>query len=620
LTKNISVLQPNGGEIWRVGTQKLITWASYSVSNVKIDYSSNNGTTWNPITASVSAASQSYLWTVPQSFTSQCVVRLIDLADSTTRDLSDTVFTITNSVSLLSPIGGEVWKKESVHKITWTNAPFKTAQLEYSSNNGSSWLPIANSVPAAAPGYSWTVPTICSSNYLVRIKDSSDVDNYFVNPAPFTVFDVGMTNPVGGERFNGKDSVQITWSAEYVSKLKIEYSFDSGSSWRIITDSVDASLLKYWWHIPNLNVPFGLVRISNIAAKEFFYVCSSFTVTKILNPNLIQNGDFSNAMGNWDTYVNTPAAAILSVDNGKLFASITNGGTANWHIQLLQSGLNLQQGKTYDLTFDAYAASPRSIYLGTSMNSGSYTEYNNATAQLSATSKSFNFTLQMSSPTDPQARLFVNLGLSNINVYMDNIALREHDNVKSISLTAPLKDSVLSGNSKYKIIWNTQNISTIHLYYKFWNSSTWVPISQNINAVLGNYSWTVPNVDDSCQIKIVDASDNSVCAFSEMFQIHNITYVQDDQSVLPKDHYISQNYPNPFNPSTVIKYQLPNAGRVSIKIYNILGKEVMTLVDEFLKEGYYQVKFDASTLPSGIYIYQLRTNNFVSSKKMMLVK
>ena len=83
---------------------------------------------------------------------------------------------------------------------------------------------------------------------------------------------------------------------------------------------------------------------------------------------------------------------------------------------------------------------------------------------------------------------------------------------------------------------------------------------------------------------------------------------------------MDQNFPNSFNPSTMIKYQIPQYGFVTLRIYDILGSEVKTLVNEYKEIGRYEVKFDASDLPSGMYIYQLKSGEFISSKKMMLVK
>ncbi len=89
---------------------------------------------------------------------------------------------------------------------------------------------------------------------------------------------------------------------------------------------------------------------------------------------------------------------------------------------------------------------------------------------------------------------------------------------------------------------------------------------------------------------------------------------------IPVEYNLSQNYPNPFNPSTTILYSIPRSGNVIMKIYNVLGQEVQTLVDQFQPAGNYKVSFDAGSLTSGIYFYSIRYDNFVQVKKMILVK
>ena len=84
--------------------------------------------------------------------------------------------------------------------------------------------------------------------------------------------------------------------------------------------------------------------------------------------------------------------------------------------------------------------------------------------------------------------------------------------------------------------------------------------------------------------------------------------------------YLQQNYPNPFNPSTQIKFTIPAESHVTLKVYNLLGNEVATLVDEQKPQGNYDVKFNASSLSSGIYIYRLQTDYFTITKKMTLIK
>lgn len=94
----------------------------------------------------------------------------------------------------------------------------------------------------------------------------------------------------------------------------------------------------------------------------------------------------------------------------------------------------------------------------------------------------------------------------------------------------------------------------------------------------------------------------------------------ENENGLPVVYALEQNYPNPFNPSTKINFSIPENGVVTLKVFDILGKEVMTLVDEVMPASHHTVEFDASMLSSGIYFYRIQVNSFVSVKKMMLIK
>jgi hypothetical protein len=89
---------------------------------------------------------------------------------------------------------------------------------------------------------------------------------------------------------------------------------------------------------------------------------------------------------------------------------------------------------------------------------------------------------------------------------------------------------------------------------------------------------------------------------------------------LPEEFSLTQNYPNPFNPSTTIRYELPHASRVSLKVYNMLGQQVATLVNETKDAGIHEVKFDNSNLTSGVYFYRLEAGDFVQTKKLAILK
>ncbi len=109
---------------------------------------------------------------------------------------------------------------------------------------------------------------------------------------------------------------------------------------------------------------------------------------------------------------------------------------------------------------------------------------------------------------------------------------------------------------------------------------------------------------------------------------HFLTTAVEEPDILPRNYSLSQNYPNPFNPTTTIKYSIPSVEtlhttslqRITLKIYDTLGREITTLVDEIKQPGTYSVKFNAGSLPSGAYFYQIKAGNYRDTKKLMLLK
>jgi hypothetical protein len=98
------------------------------------------------------------------------------------------------------------------------------------------------------------------------------------------------------------------------------------------------------------------------------------------------------------------------------------------------------------------------------------------------------------------------------------------------------------------------------------------------------------------------------------------TRINNNKTETPDKYSLSQNYPNPFNPVTKINFSIPKNGFVTIKIYDILGKEVDVLVNKEYSAGVYSIDYDGSKLSSGVYFYKLCSGNFIETKKMMLVK
>jgi hypothetical protein len=107
--------------------------------------------------------------------------------------------------------------------------------------------------------------------------------------------------------------------------------------------------------------------------------------------------------------------------------------------------------------------------------------------------------------------------------------------------------------------------------------------------------------------------------YTQTYYAATITSVKEEATV-PKSFALGQNYPNPFNPSTSIKYQIPVATKVTLNVFDILGREITTLVDGVEEPGYKAVKFIATSLPSGVYFYRLQAGAFTDTKKLLIIR
>ena len=99
-----------------------------------------------------------------------------------------------------------------------------------------------------------------------------------------------------------------------------------------------------------------------------------------------------------------------------------------------------------------------------------------------------------------------------------------------------------------------------------------------------------------------------------------ITAVETNKDNLPTEFALEQNYPTPFNPSTKISWQLPIGIQATLKVYDVLGKEVATLVNEYKPAGTYELTWNAANLPSGVYFYRIKAGSFIQTRKMILLK
>jgi hypothetical protein len=167
----------------------------------------------------------------------------------------------------------------------------------------------------------------------------------------------------------------------------------------------------------------------------------------------------------------------------------------------------------------------------------------------------------------------------------------------------------------------TGNAPPRSIRYKSFDGNIWTQsaqVSDASNDVTGLQKPEVADIDGSTPVfAFVGGNYTNVYFDNFSWTPSDINEISGD---LPEIYSLEQNYPNPFNPSTSIQFRIPENSFVSLKIYNVLGKEVSTLMNEEKNAGTYEVNFNASALSSGVYFYKLEAGNFVQTKKMILMK
>lgn len=190
----------------------------------------------------------------------------------------------------------------------------------------------------------------------------------------------------------------------------------------------------------------------------------------------------------------------------------------------------------------------------------------------------------------------------------------------TVDITAPIGGETYQIQDTIDITWNSLNIDTVQIAFSSNGGTNWYLVGY-APASEGTYSWIIPNVTAGSQWKVMirDYKNLLLLDSSARFTVNPRVGVDLDKSI-PKAYALQQNYPNPFNPSTTIKFELPKESKVELKVYNAIGQEVASLINTVMSAGYHEIRFNASHLATGVYIYRINAGEFTATKKMMLIK
>jgi len=175
-----------------------------------------------------------------------------------------------------------------------------------------------------------------------------------------------------------------------------------------------------------------------------------------------------------------------------------------------------------------------------------------------------------------------------------------------IGLKEVWDDSQWIVDTRYSYSYNSKGYFT-HGIYELWEYGNWVP-----------YDWGIIRIENP------DGFIHHLWTYQGFVYYYSPTKVEAEGDIILKDFHLSQNYPNPFNPTTTISYAIPQTANVTLNVYDVLGNEIATLVNEEKPSGSYEIEFSTGlihqTLSSGIYFYRLQAGDFVDTKKMLLLK
>ena len=450
--KNVTITSPKGGEKWCAGDIDTIRWSSTGIDSVKILYSTNGGSSWTNIIQKW-PSNKGYPWTVPQTLSNNCLVKICNLDDSPC-DQSDSSFSITTvSLTLLSPNGGQSWLVGGSQNIIWESNCITNVKIDYSTNGGSSWSNIVPNTPSDGI-HPWTIPDTPSNNCLIKICDVDgspcDTSNSFFT---ITRQNITMTSPKGGENWCANDTQQIIWASAYIDSVRIQYSTNGGTNWNTAVYCT-TNTGHYSWKLPNVSSASCRVKICDCDLNPCDESDSNFTILTI--PSAPTLGSPSNGATN------------VSVDSTHFVWNASSGASS------------------YRLQVD-----DDSTFAGSECDSSGISSTSCDVYGLSCGVKHY-WRVKAVNPC----------GESGWSVIRHFTAI-----TSNITITSPNGGEIWSVGGVDTITWTSSCVPNVGIYYSTNGGSIWTQIVQTISNN-GQYIWTVPSVtSDSCKVKVMDALD-----------------------------------------------------------------------------------------------------------------
>lgn len=281
---DIALIAPIGGTKWNSFVDNEITWESEFVADVKIEFSSDNGANWTDIVESTSANTRSYTWEASNIVSTECLIRISDVANGDIISMTNAPFTLCQ-LNLLEPNGFNVFRVGTPVEITWESDLVNELSFYYKSSESGDWIFIDEGISAEDNSYLWT-PEVASSWCKVKISETEFPSISEESEFRFYVYLLELTSPQGGENIEGLSEFSITWDREITPSVKIEFSSDNGETWATEVGSISAGDLEYLWTVPNISSDECFIKLSIPGSPELLSINqTAFTIYQALGIN-----------------------------------------------------------------------------------------------------------------------------------------------------------------------------------------------------------------------------------------------------------------------------------------------------------------------------------------------
>jgi cyclophilin family peptidyl-prolyl cis-trans isomerase len=247
-----------------------ITWDSEFIADVKIEFSSDNGQTWEDIVSESSANTRSFTWPATNIISDECLMKISDVANPDVFSITETPFTLCR-LELLSPNTPALYRVGTPVEVTWESDSVGDLTLSYKACLNCDWVVVDEEIPADNGSYMWT-PEEATMWCKVRLSETEFPDVVDESSSFFFVFQLDLTSPEGGENIPGGSIFNINWVSEVLNDVKIEFSSDNSQNWSTIVANVPAGDSTYEWNVPNINSDECLIKLTTPGLPDLFSV------------------------------------------------------------------------------------------------------------------------------------------------------------------------------------------------------------------------------------------------------------------------------------------------------------------------------------------------------------